>query len=78
MPHTNQIVLDVREDLRNKRDPFNRIIETVNSLGPEDELVIVNIFEPVPLYDVMSRKGYVHHTEKTPEGDWKVVFSRQK
>lgn len=78
MPVGKQVVLDVRDDLRNKRDPFEKIMGAVTNLGPDDELVIINIFEPVPLYDVMDRQGYDHETEKTPEGDWKVLFTRRK
>lgn len=70
------VTLDVRKDLRAGGDPFDKIMEAVASLGPSDQLVIITIFEPVPLYGVLGSMGFGHATERTPEGDWKVTFSR--
>lgn len=68
------ITLDVREQLRNKLEPFAQIMAAVKSLQPGDRLVILAIFEPKPLYTVMRLRGYDHHTERIDEGDWKVTF----
>ena len=32
------------------------------------------IFEPVPLYAVMARQGFAHHTERLADDDWRVWF----
>lgn len=70
------LVLDVRPDIRAGREPFATIMATVQSLGADQDLVLLNDFEPVPLYSVMKSKGFAHQTEQQPDGAWKVVFSR--
>jgi uncharacterized protein (DUF2249 family) len=69
-----QRVVDVREDIRQGREPFDRIMQAVASLGAGEELVIINLFEPVPLYGVLGQQGFSHETTRTPEGDWRVTF----
>lgn len=71
-------VLDVREDLRRGIEPFTRIMRTVDSLGPDETLELLVPFEPLPLYAVLERRGYSHRSEQTPDGDWRVVFYREK
>jgi uncharacterized protein (DUF2249 family) len=72
-----EVRLDVRDDIRRGQEPFPRIMTTVAGLGPEDVLVLRVPFEPVPLYRVLGRKGFVHRTERRGEDDWWVWFSRQ-
>jgi uncharacterized protein (DUF2249 family) len=69
-----QRVVDVREDIQRGQEPFDRIMHAVADLGEGEELVIVNVFEPVPLYSVLAQRGFVHETARTPEGDWRVTF----
>ena len=71
-----QQILDVREDIQRGLEPFDRIMSAVADLGEGEELVIVNLFEPVPLYGVLAQRGFVHETVRTPEGDWRVTFRR--
>ena len=64
-----QIVeLDVREMLRSKQDPFERIMETVQTLAPDDVLELHATFRPEPLLKVMQRQGFHHAVlEQTPD-----------
>lgn len=59
----NTITLDVRKDLALGNDPFQRIMDTLRSLPQENFLCIINTFEPVPLINVLKRKGFEFHTE---------------
>ncbi|MBI2916817.1 MAG: DUF2249 domain-containing protein [Chloroflexi bacterium] len=70
--------LDVRPDIEKGGDPFNKIMVTVNTLKPGETLEVIAPFEPFPLYDVMESKGFTHSSEPTPDGSWKVVFTRRK
>lgn len=70
------VELDVRDDLRNGREPFARIMATVEALGPTDVLHLRATFEPVPLVRVMARRGYEHVAEEEGSGDWSVWFHR--
>jgi len=66
--------LDVRDDLRQGREPFSRIMAAKRSLPEGGVLRLRAIFEPVPLYAVMARQGFEHWTEKLGEDDWRVWF----
>jgi uncharacterized protein (DUF2249 family) len=72
-----QRVVDVREDILRGQEPFDRIMGAVANLDDDEELVIVNVFEPVPLYSVLGERGFSHETARTPEGDWCVTFRRE-
>ncbi len=71
-----QRVVDVREDIRRGQEPFDRIMQAVASLEDGEELVVINVFEPVPLYSVLAGQGFAHETARTAEGDWRVTFRR--
>lgn len=66
--------LDVREDLRNGREPFSIIMAARRTLEPGNVLRLRAIFEPVPLYVVMAKQGLEHWTEELGDEDWRVWF----
>jgi uncharacterized protein (DUF2249 family) len=68
--------LDVREDIATGREPFSKIMAAVASLAPGQALVLVNSFEPAPLYDVLGQQGFSHRTERRDDGAWQVTFTR--
>jgi hypothetical protein len=70
------VELDVRDDLRNGREPFSRIMAAAKDIPANGELVLRAIFEPAPLYAVMRRHGFSHRTEQLGEGDWSIRFTR--
>ena len=48
------IRLDVRDDIRNGREPFSKIMVAANSLRPGQKLLVVAPFEPVPLIQILG------------------------
>jgi uncharacterized protein (DUF2249 family) len=70
------VELDVRDDLRRGEEPFTRIMAAIKALGISEALVIRAPFEPIPLYDVLGRRGLVHWTEQRARDDWCVWFHR--
>ncbi len=64
--------LDVRADLANGKDPFQRIMETIATMPPHNFLLIINTFKPTPLITILSKKGFEHHTEVKEAG---VVYT---
>ncbi|NPV11169.1 MAG: DUF2249 domain-containing protein [Ignavibacteria bacterium] len=71
------IELDVRPILDSGIDPFNDIMKKVKNLKDDEVLLIINSFEPVPLYSVLGRKGFDHFTKK--EGDtFKIYFFKKQ
>ncbi|MEP6473181.1 MAG: DUF2249 domain-containing protein [Gemmatimonadota bacterium] len=72
----NIIEVDVREDLRTGHEPFGRIMAARGQIPAGGALSVRAIFEPVPLYAVMARQGFDHHTEELGDEDWQVWFYR--
>jgi uncharacterized protein (DUF2249 family) len=71
------VTVDVREDILAGREPFQRIVATVQRLRPDETLLLFYSFEPRPLYRVMAENGFSHWAEQTVDGDWKVYFKRE-
>lgn len=74
IPEKKVVRLDVREDLRTGREPFSRIMAARREVPDGGALCVRAIFEPVPLYAVMERQGFAHHTERFADDDWQVWF----
>lgn len=71
-----QVEVDVRDDLRSGREPFSRIMAAVAALRPEEVLHLRAIFEPVPLFAVMAKRGFTHAARRHAVDDWSVWFWR--
>jgi uncharacterized protein (DUF2249 family) len=69
--------VDVRDNIRRGEEPFARIMAAVKALGDEEILVLRAPFEPIPLYDVLGRRGLAHWTERHAADDWSVWFYRE-
>ena len=70
------VKLDVREDIRNGREPFGKIMQTVARLKDSEQLLLIAPFEPAPLYAMLAQQGFSHQSKPTPSGDWEVLFTR--
>lgn len=70
------VQLDVREDIRNGREPFGRIMATAQQLGPEDRLKLLAPFEPMPLYAFLGNLGFGHTAKEHEDGSWEILFAR--
>jgi len=70
----NKVVsFDVRPIINGGKDPLKFILAKINELKDDEILLLINSFEPIPLYTVLARKGYAHKTEK--ENDvFKIYF----
>lgn len=75
-PSAPVVELDVRDDLRSGREPFSKIQATVARLAADEVLHLRAIFEPVPLYTVLGKRGFVHETQQHAPDDWSVWFWR--
>jgi uncharacterized protein (DUF2249 family) len=52
------ITLDVRPVIATGQDPLNNILQKIKSLQPGQVLKIINSFEPVPLIQLLEKKGF--------------------
>ena len=73
----NIVTLDVREDLRQGREPFSKIMNAVAQLHSDEKLLLVAPFEPAPLFSVLGKQGFDHKSKQIQSGDWEVLFTRR-
>lgn len=76
LPEARRVHLDVREEIHAGREPFIRIMAVVKALGADQVLVLRAPFEPLPLYEVLGRRGFAHWIERADADDWLVWFFR--
>lgn len=62
------IDLDVRPILDSGVDPFEAIMAKLKTLDDSDTLKIINTFEPIPLLNILKKKGYDYQVERPEEG----------
>ncbi len=70
------IQLDVRPVIQSGNDPLKDIMRKVKELKDEQVLLIINSFEPIPLYTVLGKKGFEHITVEE-SGTFKVYFYKE-
>ncbi len=68
--------LDVRPILAEGGEPFVTIMEAAVPLETGETLLLVAPFEPVPLYQALGARGFMHKTQKISEAEWRVLFTR--
>ena len=56
-------------------EPFGEIMEALDSLPDDGTLVLVNSFEPEPLYSVLEQRGYTYETSRAAENEWRVTIT---
>ena len=66
-------------DLRGSQGNFfNTVKELAEKLPAGRGFEIVQAFDPLPLYAVMEKLGFEHHTEKTGDAEFHVYFYRSE
>lgn len=65
-------VLDARDI---DGEPFGDIMAALEDLEAGETLLLVNSFEPAPLYNVLSERGFEHETTQVSETKWHVEIS---
>ena len=78
MMNSTMITLDVREEIWAGREPLSLVLETVSRLKDGENLRLIVPFEPMPLYELMARRGFLHESHLTVPGDWEVLFTRDR
>lgn len=71
------VELDVRPFHERGEEPFAAIMAAFEGLHDDEALLLINSFEPVPLYAVMQRRGYHHQTANPSSDEWHVLFVRE-
>lgn len=66
------VEVDVRDELRAKREPFAKIMAAVRTLDDDAVLRVRAIFEPAPLVSVLGVRGFMCETEQHDVEDWSL------
>jgi uncharacterized protein (DUF2249 family) len=66
-------VVDAREI---DGEPFGTIMAALEELEPDETVLLINSFEPEPLYEVLTQRGFDHDTTRVTEGEWHVEIER--
>ena len=72
----SEVELDLRDDMRAGREPFSRIMTAVRELTDDRMLRLRTIFEPVPLFAVLAKRGFHYESRRDAPDDWSVWFWR--
>lgn len=72
------VELDVREQLRNKLEPFQLIMDTVKTLGKDDIFRLHATFKPTPLLGFLKMKGLIGKSEMIGKEHWVTTFVHKK
>ncbi|WP_276259035.1 DUF2249 domain-containing protein [Haloglomus litoreum] len=57
-------------------EPFEDIMAALDELPDGESLLLINSFEPEPLYGVLEDRGFEHETAKPAPGEWHVEITR--
>ncbi len=68
MERKNIVEFDVRPILEGGVDPFEAIMSRLKQMNDDQTLLIINTFEPVPLLNILKRKGYKYEVERPEQG----------
>lgn len=74
MKSPSPLELDVRPICALKKPPMPVILAALSRLAPGQSLRLIAPFEPVPLYDFMAERGFVHQTRQQESDMWIVLF----
>jgi uncharacterized protein (DUF2249 family) len=64
--------LDVREI---DGEPFGDVMSELSELSAGETLLLINSFEPEPLYAVLSKRGFEYETTRAAPDVWYVEIA---
>jgi len=65
-----EVELDVRDV---EGPPFEPILAALEDLEGDQALVLINSFEPVPLYAELESRGFAYSTRQVDADEWRVT-----
>lgn len=66
--------VDVRPMQAQGQEPFSVIMKSAMKIEQGHAFRLINTFEPVPLYDVLVKQGFVHWTSELEPDHWEILF----
>lgn len=75
MSAAEPLELDVRPFHERGEEPFQAIMQKVESLAPGQPFLLINSFDPKPLLRVMDKRGFDFKSDEVAAGEWHVLFT---
>jgi len=66
------LTLDARDV---EGEPFGAIMESLTELSAGETLLLINSFEPEPLYDVLDERGFEFASEEVDADEWHIEIT---
>ncbi len=57
-------------------EPMELTVEALDTLGEDEELLLLLYREPYPLYTILQRNGYTHRTTTREDGTFEIQIKR--
>ncbi|WP_302080753.1 DUF2249 domain-containing protein [Salinibaculum rarum] len=57
-------------------EPFGEIMTALEDLSADEALLLINSFEPEPLYAVIDERGFEHETANPASDEWHVKITQ--
>ena len=57
-------------------EPFENIMAALEELSDDESLLLINSFEPEPLYTVLEDRGYEYETANPSPEEWQVEIKK--
>ena len=64
-------VLDAREV---DGEPFSPIMDELDALEADETFLLINSFEPEPLYNILKQRGLSYEPTEVESGEWHVLI----
>ncbi len=68
------VELDVRPYQARGEEPFSAIMAAVAQVPVGQVLRLLNTFEPLPLYEVLAKRGFIARSTQRGADDWEILF----
>lgn len=69
-------IIDARE--MEPPEPMVLTLEALDTLGPDEKLLLILTREPYPLYRKLQTLGFTHQTEVTLQGTIEILIWRKQ
>jgi uncharacterized protein (DUF2249 family) len=70
--------IDVRPLMARGEEPFKAIMAAARTVPVGSTLRLIAGFEPLPLYDVLAKQGFLHSTCQPGSDEWEVRFYKER
>lgn len=58
-------------------EPFDAIMSALDRLPDDEHLLLINSFEPEPLYNVLESRGFTYEPSQEAPDEWHVRITHE-